>query len=142
MSKEENIVPKILETQNEEVSKLFEEYKESEEYKYYFEMIKNDKPNLSVYLINIILYGYFYETFISNLPEDERANYKSILTQEEKVIPAVKGDIKGVSVYESEENYKKQHPELTEIKTIGEPLTFIETTLLEKSESQNTILEN
>jgi hypothetical protein len=126
-----NIVPVIEETKNEELIALYEEYKKSEDYNNYVALIQNDKPNLSKYLIDIIMYGYWYETFLENLPEEERKNYTSILDREEKVMEPVKGDMKGVGVYESEELYKQENPNLTEIKTIGEPLTFQETKLLE-----------
>ncbi len=129
-----NIVPVIEETKNEELIALYEEYKKSEDYKCYLGMIQNDKPNLSKYLIDIILYGYWYETFLENLPEDERSKYTSILDREEKIMEPVKGDMKGVGVYESEELYKLENPHLTGIKTIGEPLTFIE------SEPKNEII--
>jgi hypothetical protein len=134
MSNQENIVTKLEETQNEKLTELFEEYKKSDDYQYYFELIKQDKPMLSIYLINIILYGYFYENYISELPEIERKKYVSILEREQKTIPPVKGDMKGITIYDNEDDYKKQHPNVKPIKTIGEPLTLIETNENTKNE--------
>lgn len=137
-----NIVPEIEQTKNEKLTTLFEEYKQSEEYTNYFNLIQEDKPNLSVYLINIILYGYFYESYIASLPITEQQQYKSLLTQEQKLLPVVKGDMKGINVYQDEDEYKTKFPDLKPIKTIGEPLKFEESvaTLLEKGEPQNEII--
>jgi hypothetical protein len=122
----ENTIQQIEDVKTPELAEHFEEYKKSEEYKQYFAMIKNDKPNLSEYLINMILFGHFHEMFIEQLPEDQKCNYKSIMDEEPKLIPPVKGDMLGIKSYSSEEEYAKAHPNLRPMKTIGEPLQFVE----------------
>ena len=121
-----NFASEIESTKNEELTNLYEKYKKTDEYKSYSEMIKNDKPELTTYLIDIIMYGFFHEEYLNNLPYEERVKHTSLLQREQKIIPPVQGEMKGVGVYSSMEEYKELNPDIKEIKVVGEPLTLIE----------------
>ena len=113
---------------NEFISKKYEEFKKTEEYDNLFNSVKYEKKNMSDYLIDLCLFGYYYETLLETIPEEERGDFKSILDQEEKILPKVCGDLPDMILsYDNYEEYLLENPHLKDIPVVGEPLKLIET---------------
>ena len=113
------------------VSAKYTEYKQTEEYQNFFEIIRADKPRMSEYLIDMCIFGYYHTTLYENTKPELRGDSLSILEQPEKVSEPLKGDIPNmIFSYPSMEDYVKEN-KITEIKTIGQPLTFEEVAVKE-----------
>lgn len=96
----------------------FEKFKETEEYKNYNEMIRNDKPELSPYLVEMCLFGYFYEELRNDMEDEQLQKYPSLFVVAEKepyIKPEPTPEYKGVSVYESEAQYLEENPHVKPI---------------------------
>jgi hypothetical protein len=99
--------------QNPKIGDEFDSYKQTEEYTNYFDSIKIENEGMSDYLINLAIFGYWYEL-----------NHGKIEEAKEKVLyPAPKGDLKGlVGVYDSFDEYLQKNPD---VKVLGEDIKLI-----------------
>lgn len=107
------------------LGKQFEEYKKTEEYKTYYEQIKIDKPELSIYFIEIALFGFFYEEHRTEMDEEFREKYPSLIDRPKDISYdklEVVSEYKGISIYANEEEYLKANPHVTPIKIVGDTL--------------------
>ena len=108
------------------VASKYAEFKKSEEYEMYFAEIRHEKSRMSDYLIDLCLFGYFYESMYKDTPEHCRSNMVSILDQPEQFYAPVKGDMKGmIDYYPSMEDYLAKN-DVKPILTTGTPLTLEE----------------
>ena len=124
----------------EDFSKSYEEYKKTDTYQIYFNMISTEHPEMSAHLIDLAIFGYFYESVLEKIPETERGELVSILEQPEFVPEKVKGDIPDMILsYDSYEDYLVKNPNVKPIPTIGsgiiqmvedEPVTTLENEII------------
>lgn len=109
------------------IQEQFEKYKTSEEYNTYTEMVKVDKPTLSPYLIELCLFGFFYEELRKTMSEEQLEKYNSFFDLAETnnyPKPEIVTEYKGVKTYKNEEEYLKENPDVKPIKTtIENPFT-------------------
>lgn len=113
----------IKKMNSKKVMENFNVYRKSDEYAEYFAMIKADKPEMNDYLINLCLYGYWYENQLEKMDPEERKNYPAIIGNElppDKIPEPLKGDLIGVSYYKDELEYMLKNPDVKPIKTVGE----------------------
>ena len=95
------------------IGEKFNEFKKTEDYKNYTEMIKCDKPLLSPYLIEMAIFGYYYELLRDEMDEEMLKKYSSLITLAEEnsyIKPEPIKEYKGVNVYVSEEDYFQRNP--------------------------------
>lgn len=84
----------------------FAEYKKSEEYLSYYHLIREDKPEMPAYLIELCLFGYYYENYLDTLSIEEREKHSSIIKDAEEnkyEIPKPPVEYKGVNIMNAEE---------------------------------------
>ena len=96
----------------------FAEYKKSEEYLGYYQSISMDKPEMPGYLIELCLFGYFYENYLDTLSIEEREKHTSIIKDAEEnkyEIPKPPVEYKGVNVMSAEE-FELSRKNIREIK--------------------------
>lgn len=103
----------------------FTEYKETDEYKNYFKAIKAEKPSMHSYLIEMSIFGYFYENKLKSMSKTERKKYKSLMKNKEahnkKEHEETPKEYKGMTVYASEEEWKKANPHVKDVKIANLP---------------------
>lgn len=128
----EDIIRQKESIKETDIGAKYDEYKKTDEYKEYFCTIQNDKPNMNAYLIDLCIFGYFYETLLEEMDPEERSKYVSIVEQEEteknaplKVPELLKCEVKAIDVFDSYEDYLKANPHVKDMPTIGEPLTLL-----------------
>lgn len=115
---------------DEKISNEFDIYRETEEYKKYFELIKIENERMSDYLINMAIFGFWHQE-----------NYGGILEKElpKKLPEPVKGDILGaVHYYDNFDHYLQKNPE---VKIIGKNLEISESNDISKDLIKNFIIE-
>lgn len=133
----------IKKMNSKKVMEDFNVYRKSDEYAEYFAMIKADKPDMNDYLINLCLYGYWYEDQLEKMDPEERKKYPAIIGNElppDKIPEPLKGDLLGVSYYKDELEYMLKNPDVRPVKTIGEEFKLEEALDLENIENSNEII--
>lgn len=115
---------------DEFIGEQFNIFKKTEDYKNYTEMIQSEKPTLSPYLIEIAIFGFFYETLREEMDEILLKKYPSLIELAESKTftkPEIISEYKGVDIYENEEDYLRKNPNVKPIKTdIENPFTKLE----------------
>lgn len=104
------------------IGSQFNKWKTTEEYDFLKNTIINDKPTLPLYLVNVCLFGYFFEELRKNMSEELLEKYPSIIENAEKTPfekPTVIKEYTGVSVFENEEEYMKANPDVKPINVVG-----------------------
>jgi len=129
----EDIIRQKESIKDTDIGAKYDEYKKTDEYKDYYNTVQGDKPNMSGYLVDLCIFGYFYETQLEEMEPEERSKYTSIMDQVEtekntplKVPEPLKCEIKAIDVFDSYEEYLAANPHVKDIPTIGEALTLKE----------------
>ncbi len=105
----------------------YDEYKKTDDYKGYVDMIKADKPEMSLYLIDLCIYGMFHEEQLLEMSEEERANHVSFMdkkyeTKNEKI--EVEPEYVGIATYKNEEEYLLANPNVKPMPLAAQSLTL------------------
>jgi len=85
------------------VKKLYDEYKQTEQYEEFRELIQKENPDLFVSSIELILYSYWFENIYSDYCDIHGLPFVSLIDQEVERPEVVKGEIKGIDVLSVEE---------------------------------------
>ena len=110
------------------IKESYEEYRKTEDYTNYLKMVQLENPKMSEYLIDLCIFGYWYEELY-----EKKSDEKSILEQEEKHYEPVRGDMKNmIYSYDSMEEYLATN-DVKPVLTTGIPLTLEETKTIEDS---------
>lgn len=127
----------------------FVEYKETDEYKNYYKTIKTENPNMPGYLIELSIFGYFYENKLKSMNKTERKKYKSLMKNKEawnkKEHQEIPKEYKGMTVYSSEEEWKKANPDVKDVKVANLPEGVkpgLQLLAVEEGESKTHLIEN
>lgn len=108
------------------LSMKYDEYKKTDEYKDYVSMIQQDKPDMSLYLIDLCIYGMFHEEQLAEMDPEERLKHESLMDKKYESKPVVKQEVEpeynGITTYKNEEEYLLANPNVKPIPMIGQPL--------------------